>query len=132
MIPHNSPSCGDEEVHAATTVLQSGWLAQGAEVEAFENTLCELLGLPSGHAVAVSSGSAALFLALWVLNAKGKRVAFPVYVCSALRNAVTLAGAEELLLDVLEGSPNIDSNCAQNSQADILIAPHMYGLPIDL
>lgn len=132
MIPHNKPTLGDEELQAAARVLDSGWLAQGAEVEAFENELCEFLGLPAGHAVALASGTAALFMALWVLGAQGKRVAFPVYACSALRNAVAMAGGNELLLDVRKGSPNIDPDDAKHLAPDLLIAPHMFGLPIDL
>lgn len=132
MIPHNRPTLGDEEKQAAARVLDSGWLAQGAEVEAFENELCEFLGLPADHAVALSSGTAALFMALWVLGAQGKRVAFPVYACSALRNAVAMAGGRELFLDVSEGTPNLDLDDAKRLAPDILIAPHMYGLPIDL
>ncbi len=132
MIPHNSPSCGPEEADAAARVIQSGWLAQGAEVEAFENEVCEFLGLPPGHAVALSSGTAALFMALWALDAKDKCVAFPVYVCSALRNAVAMAGAGELLLDVGMDSPNLDPADFDHLAPDILIAPHMYGLPLDI
>lgn len=132
MIPHNSPSCGIEEAAVAARVINSGWLAQGAEVEAFENEVCEFLGLPPGHAVALSSGTAALFMALWALGAKGKRVAFPVYACSALRNAVAMAGGSEILLDVRDDAPNVDLAQAKQLGPDILIAPHMFGLPIDL
>lgn len=131
MIPHNKPTCSVEEAQAAAAVVQSGWLAQGREVEAFENELCEFLGLPAGHAVALSSGTAALYMALWVLGAKERKVAFPVYACSALRNAVAMAGAREVLLDVSNGSPNVDLTEASCCGADILIAPHMYGIPIN-
>ena len=77
-IAHNRPTLGREEKRAAARVLASGWVAQGPEVEAFENELCDHLGLPAGHAVALSSGTAALF-ALWVLGARGKTV---VFLCS--------------------------------------------------
>ncbi|OWW21311.1 hypothetical protein AYR66_19350 [Noviherbaspirillum denitrificans] len=113
-------------------MIQSGWLAQGKEVAAFEDALCEFLGLPAGHAVAVSSGTAALFLALWVLGAKGKPVGLPVYACSALRNAIAMAGGEEILLDTGKGTPNIDLAQATSSKAEIIIAPHMFGIPMDL
>ena len=132
MIPHNKPTLGNEEAEAANRVLASGWLAQGSEVAAFENELCSFLDLPGGHAVALSSGTAALFMGLWVLGARGKVVAFPSYACSALRNAVAMAGANELLLDVADGSPNIDLTRIEASAPEILIAPHMYGLPMDL
>ncbi|CAN5233215.1 DegT/DnrJ/EryC1/StrS family aminotransferase [soil metagenome] len=132
MIPHNKPTLGEEETLAASRVFASGWLAQGMEVEHFENELCAFLGLPAGHAVALSSGTAALFMSLWVLQAKGKCVAFPAYACAALPNAVAMAGATECVLDVAAGSPNLDLQIAARSGADILIAPHMYGLPMDL
>ncbi len=100
MILHNKPTFGKEEEQAAIRVIRSGWVAQGKEVESFENEFCNYLGLPDGHAVALSSGTAALFMALWVLKAKGKKVAFPVYSCSALRNAVAMTGADEILSDI--------------------------------
>jgi perosamine synthetase len=129
MIPHNRPTLGAAEELAAQTVLRSGWVAQGPEVESFENELCASLGLPEGRAVAVSSGTAALFLALEVLGARGQDVAFPVYACSALRNAVAMAGAKENLLDVAPGSPNADP---AKADAPFAILPHMFGIPCDL
>jgi perosamine synthetase len=132
MIPHNRPTLGQEEQAAAARVLASGWVAQGPEVAAFEDEVCTFLGLPVGHAVAVSSGTAALFLALHVLGASGRRVACPVYACSALTNAIALAGASPVLLDTGRDSPNVDPAALAAAKADIAIAPHMFGLPIDL
>ena len=132
MIPHNKPTISEEEHVAVHRVLDSGWLAQGSEVESFENELCEFLGLPLGHAVAFSSCSVAHYFALWVLSASGKTVAFPVYVSRVLRGAVAMSGGIESLLDVESNSPNIDLGLARAISPDILIAPHMYGLPINL
>ena len=132
IIAHNRPTLGIEEEQAAVRVIRSGWLAQGKEVETFENEFCDFLGIPHGHAVAVSSGTAALFLALWVLGAQGREVAFPVYACSALRNAVAMAGAYEMLLDTAPDSPNIDVNVIAKRGAGIAIVPHMFGLPVDI
>lgn len=131
MISHNKPTLGKEEEEAALRVIRSGWLAQGHQVNAFEDEFCQFLNLPQGHAVAVSSGTAALFLALWAVNAKNKIVAFPVYACSALRNAVSMAGAKEYLVDVAESSPNIDLEHVRESKPDIIILPHMFGIPVD-
>lgn len=132
MIPHNRPTLGLEEQAAAARVLASGWVAQGPEVEAFENELCRFFGLPSGHAVAVSSGSAALFLALWALDGKNKRVGLPVYACAALRNAVGLVGGQCIYLDCEKGSPNVDVAAVEKTAVDILIAPSMFGIPVNL
>jgi perosamine synthetase len=130
MIPHNRPTLGPEEQSAAARVLASGWVAQGAEVEAFENELCRFLGLPLGHAVAVSSGTAALTLALLALGAKSRRIGLPVYSCAALRNAVAFAGGESVYLDCGQGRVNVDTSTAASSDIDILIAPSMFGIPI--
>ena len=131
MIPHNKPTLGKEEEEAALRVIRSGWLVQGHQVNAFEDEFCQFLNLPHGHAVAVSSGTAALFLALWAVNANNKTVAFPVYACSALRNAVSMAGAKEYLVDVAEGLPNIDFENVRENKPDIAILPHMFGIPVD-
>jgi len=118
---------GIEEEQEAIRVIRSGWLAQGSEVENFENEFCDFLRIPRGRAVAVSSGTAALYLALLSLHAEGKTVSYPAYTCSALRNATVLAGGNSLLTDSQTDSPNM--NLSNVHSADIIIIPHMYGIP---
>lgn len=132
MIPHNRPTLGIEEEQAALRVIKSGWVAQGKEVKSFEDEVCGSLGLAKNHAVAVSSGTAALFLALKVLKAESRKVAYPVYACSALRNAAAMAGAKDIIIDTDIDSPNIDMEAFNKSGANIVIVPHMFGLPIKL
>lgn len=132
MIPHNRPTLGIEEEQAALRVIKSGWVAQGKEVKSFEDEVCGFLGLAKNHAVAVSSGTAALFLALKVLKAESRKVAYPVYACSALRNAAAMAGAKDIIIDTDIDSPNIDMEAFNKSGANIVIVPHMFGLPIKL
>jgi perosamine synthetase len=132
VIEHNKPTLGKQEQQAVSKVLESGYVAQGLEVKKFEDEFCDFLGLPEQHAVALSSGTSALFVALWSLNAKNKSIAMPVYVCSALRNAVAMAQAKEVLLDNAVDSPNICLNQLQKSNADIAIVPHMFGLPNEI
>ena len=132
MIPHNKPTLDIEEEQAAQKVVRSGWLVQSSEVENFEREFCHFLGLPEEHTVAVTSGTAALFLALWALQADEKRVAFPAYVCSSLRHAVAMAGGVEVLLDSSPDSPNLNPSQLEQEETDLAIIPHLYGLPIDL
>lgn len=131
MIFHNKPSLGTDEQAAAARVLASGWVAQGAEVDAYESELCQFFGLPEGHAVVVSSGSSALYLALWALNAREARVGVPVYSCAALRNAISMIGGQPVYFDCTRGGPNLDFAQVGLSNIDILLAPSMYGIPID-
>ena len=130
-IPHNKPTLDHEEEESAIRVLRSGCLTQGDEVKMFENEFCKFLGLDEGHAVALSSGTASLFLSLWALNAKNKKISFPSYVCSALSNSVEMIGGNENLIDSSPNSPNVDLKSLQKSNFDIAIIPHMYGIPID-
>lgn len=132
IVPHNRPTFGNEEISAAKRVLESGWVAQGKEVAAFEDEFCAFLGLPAGHAVAVSSGSSALYLALYVCGAAGKPVLQPAYACAAIRNASVLCGSKPLFADNAVGEPNVDRASLLESSQGITIAVHMYGIPIDL
>ena len=132
MIPHNRPTLGLEEEAAALRVIRSGWVAKGKEVEYFENEFCEFIGLPKGHAAAVSSGTAALFLALVMSRGKGKNVASPGYVCSALRNAVDMSEGKNVLVDIENNSPNMDLEKLFKENPQIAIIPHMFGIPINL
>ena len=129
MISHNKPTISKDDKKAISNVLSSGWLAQGKEVKLFEDELCEFFNIPSGHALAVSSGSSALYLALWVLNAKNKNIGSSVYACAALRNAIGLAGGVPYYFDCGKNSPNIEIRYIKKNLIDILIAPSIFGIP---
>ena len=132
MIPHNLPTIGNEEEVAALRVLRSKQLSQNIEVELFENEFCDYLGLPHGSAVALSNGTSALFLALEILGAKERKILFPGYVCSALRNAVSMTGGIEDIVDVEINSPNVNTKMIKCNSPHIAIIPHMYGIPIQI
>ncbi|MGM8213368.1 DegT/DnrJ/EryC1/StrS family aminotransferase [Virgibacillus sp. W0430] len=131
-IPHNQPTLGEEETKAAKNVVTSGWLAQGKEVKKFEDEVCAFLGISRDCAVAVSSGTAALYLSLWALDIVGESVAFPGYVCSAIRNAVFLAGGKEILVDTHKDHPNVNLDQLLNTGSKFGVVPHMFGTPQDL
>lgn len=132
LIPHNRPTFNHEETRAARRVIKSGWVAQGEKVEEFEEKFCEYMGLPRGHAVAVSSGSAALYIAILGLEAKGQRVGLPVYTCAAVNNAVTLAGSESIFIDNSTEGPNLDISIADEAELHTLIAVSTFGIPVSL
>lgn len=129
MIPHNKPTLGPKETAAAERVLRSGWLSQGKEVEAFENEVCEFLGFGQGQAVAVSSGSAALYTALMASNTHGKQIAAPAYSCRSLWNSIELSGGSPNWLDTKKNSPAVSSANMQATSARRVIVAHMFGIP---
>lgn len=130
-IVHNRPTLEIEEERAAINTLRSGWIAQGSEVEKCENDFCEFLNISKGSAVAVSSGTAALYLSLLALDAEGKKIAFPTYVCSAVRHADTLAKGKQVLQDSSLASPNMKLPVSR-LLSNISIVPHMYGIPQEI
>lgn len=121
-VPHSAPVIGEEEIDAVARVLRSGRLAQGPEVELFEEEGAAFVGRTFG--VAVSSGTAALHLALEVLCPRG-RVALPSYGCASLLTAVDLAEAKPVLCDT-RADFNINPDTVP-SDVGAAIVPHLFG-----
>ncbi len=134
MIPHSRPTLDQDDVDAIGRVLVSGQVAQGGEVRRFEETLASLIGV--GGAVAVSSGTAALHLALLALEiGAGDEVVIPSFVCPALLNAVRYVGAVPVPADINGETFNIDvRDLARRltKKTKAVIVPHMFGLPADI
>src|SRR3989442_276377 len=98
LIPHSRPTVSEGDVEHVARVVRSGGLAQGPEVAAFEGELAARRNVKA--AAAVSSGSAALELALRALGVgAGDEVIIPTYVCDALHHAVTRCHARPVLAD---------------------------------
>lgn len=133
-IPHSRPTLGRNEKKAVARVVDSGMLAQGVEVLALEDEMAGML--QRRHAVAVSSGTAALHLALAALGVgPGDRVAMPSYACTALLHAVSLSGAAPLLTDVDPSTFNLDPDDLGRRltrRVKAVIVPHMFGLPAEI
>ena len=133
MILHNKPYVSKSELNAAKNVLKSKNLSLNFQTRLFEKELSKFLKISDDNVVVCSSGSAALYLALWAVDASNKNVAYPSYVCGAVRNAVNLINAKHNILDIYsENSPNLNKETIQKSKSKICIVPHMYGVPIDL
>ncbi len=116
---------------AVLEVLNSGYVAQGTEVESFEQELSAFTGIP--YSVLVNSGTTAIYLALYALNVgKDDEVVLPTYVCSALLNAIHMIGAKPVLVDVNDQDFNIDWEKVDdkiNSNTKAIIVPHIHGVP---
>jgi perosamine synthetase len=115
-------------------VVRCGWVAAGPEVAAFERELARRLGTEA--AVAVSSGSAALELALRALGVgAGDEVLIPTYVCDALHHAVSRTGATPVLVDADRATLSLaaaDARARLTPRTRAIVVPHAFGLAADL
>lgn len=128
MIPHSKPSLGAEEAEAVRQVVESGFVAGGPQVSAFEKELSEYFGVKG--AVACSSGTAALHLSLIGLGAdENTTVHIPSYVCIALWNAAKYCQTKISLCDVDDKLGNLEVRevIARGKPGDIILLPHMFG-----
>src|SRR5574340_1583097 len=134
MIPHSRPTLDEEEIAAVARVLSSGYITQGNEVLRFEKELARRVG--AGGAAAVSSGTAALHLALAALEiGAGDEVIIPSFVCTALLNAIRYVRATPILADIHLETFNIDCRDVKrrlSKRTKAVIVPHMFGLPADI
>ena len=126
------PDTGADEAAAVAEVLESGMLTMGdkvAELEAGLAAACEV-----EHAVAVSSGTAALHLAVLALGiGPGDEVVVPAYTFPATANVVALAGATPVLVDVDPATNNIDPAKVEVTPRTKAIMPvHLFGRPARL
>jgi perosamine synthetase len=120
---------------AVSASLDSLWLAPGSQTEAFEAAICEYHG-HGFSAVALSSGTAALFLALYGLGVgENDEVLIPSYSCSALLNAIHMVGGQPIVVDVDPASWNISATAAAaavTSRTRALIVTHAFGVPAEI
>jgi perosamine synthetase len=134
VIPVIRPWLGPEEAEAAAAVVASGWVAQGPRVAEFEARFAEATS--TGHAVAVSSCTAALHLALVVAGAGPRdEVIVPSLSFIATTNAVRYVGATPVFADVdpmtLNLTPaSVEPNLTDRTRAVILV--DQAGIPADL
>jgi len=133
-IPHSRPSLGETETRAVAEVVRSGWVAQGDQVAAFEDTMAKVTG--QAHGVAVSSGTAALYLALMALGIGSRdEVIIPSYACTALLQAVRQAGARPVPVDIDAATYNLShaaTTRAITARTKAVIVVHSFGLPADV
>lgn len=99
MLRLSTPSIDESVIEAVNAVLRSGQLVYGVQGQRFEAELQDFLGVR--HAIVVSSGTAALHLALVALGiGPGDAVLIPDFTFPATGNVVRLVGARPVLVDV--------------------------------
>jgi dTDP-4-amino-4,6-dideoxygalactose transaminase len=99
-VPLADVSVDDEVLAAASDAVSSGWWSMGPRVEAFEDAFAEYCG--ASHAVAVSSGSAALHLALLAVGCGDKdEVVLPSLNFVAAANGIRHVGGAPVFCDIV-------------------------------
>src|SRR5437879_3327881 len=133
-VPMARPLLGPEEAAAAARVLASGWVMQGPEVEAFEREFGAFVGAP--RAVAVSSGTAALHLALLAVGVRaGDEVVTVSHSFIATANSVRHCGATPVFVDIDVATYNMDAaliEAAIGPRTRAILCVHQMGMPCDV
>jgi perosamine synthetase len=131
MIPHSRPALGKQEKDACLKVLDSLHIAQGEKVEEFEALFCRTT--ERRYAIAVSSGTAALHLALLGLEiSQADEVLCPSFTCVALLHALDAVGAKPVLVDIDLQDFNISVSELKRKisrKTKAVIVPHAFGRP---
>ncbi|MCG6941447.1 MAG: DegT/DnrJ/EryC1/StrS family aminotransferase [Thiohalocapsa sp.] len=128
------PSFGEKEATAVAEVVRSGYVNEGPQTARFTTQVSEFLG--SRFAVATNSGTVALFLALRACGVgPGDEVLVPDLTFVATANAVVLAGAEPVCVDVREQDLNIDPDLVEQTvgpATKAIVPVHVNGRPADM
>jgi dTDP-4-amino-4,6-dideoxygalactose transaminase len=126
------PDVGERELAEVAGVFESGMLTMGPKVGEFEAEIARLCEVE--HALAVTSGTAALHLAVLALGlAPGDEVLVPAYTFPATANVVALSGLKPVLVDVDPETMNIDpSKIEVGPRTKLLLGVHLFGRPLPL
>jgi perosamine synthetase len=133
-VPIARPSFGHLEEEAVVEVLRSGWVSQGPRVAEFERQFAGYVG--AAHAVAVSSCTTALHLALVAAGVKpGDEVICPSLSFIATANAIVYAGATPVFVDIDRSTYNLDPTRIEESitpRTRAILLVHQIGLPCSI
>jgi perosamine synthetase len=130
-IPLSSPDISEAEIAAVSAVLRTPRLSLGDRLSEFESALASYS--ESSHCVAVSSGTAALHLALLVVGLQaGDEVIVPSFAFIAVANVVRYVGAIPVFVDIDERTLNLSPaavEAAITTKTRAIIVVHTFGVP---
>jgi dTDP-4-amino-4,6-dideoxygalactose transaminase len=134
MIPISLPLLGEEEKRAVLETIDSGQLAQGRRVKAFEEAFAAVCGVR--HAIATSSGTTALHAAVLAHGiGPGDEVITTPFTFIASANAAIFVGARPVFVDIDERTYNIDPGrieAAISPRTKAILPVHLFGNPCDM
>jgi perosamine synthetase len=133
-LPYGRQTVDEDDVRAVVSALRSGWLTTGPQVPAFERAVAAAVGAP--HAVAVSSGTAALHAAAFAAGiGPGDEVVVPALTFAASANAVLYEGGVPVFADVRRDTLCVDPADAAariTARTRAVVAVDYAGQPADL
>lgn len=133
-IPLSLPDIAQAEIDAVTAVLRTPHLSLGPELTRFEAALADYHGV--AHAVAVSSGTAGLHLALLTLGiGTGDEVIVPSFTFIAVANAVVQAGATPVFAEIDRVTLNLDPASVEEAitaRTRAILVVHTFGVPAEM
>lgn len=134
-IPVNEPVLSREAKANVMEALETVWISSsGGFVRKFEEQFAEYLGVE--YAVAVSSGTAALHIALLSLEiGPGDEVIVPAFTMGASWLAVLYVGAKPVFVDCTPDTFNVDTSKIEDvitSNTRAIMPVHIYGHPADM
>ena len=134
LIPYGKHSLSSSDVDEVVKTLRSGHLTQGPKISELENKICKLVGCK--YAVAVSSCTAGMHIALSAVNVKKKQVLLPPITFVSTANVVLMNDLKPKFIDIDLNSANLDLdkiihfNNLKNVGA--IIPVHFGGNPVDI
>ncbi len=136
-IPIAAPDLGAAESDRVKSVIMSGMVADGPTVREFESAFADYCD--ADYAVATSNGTTALHAAFEALGiGSGDRVITTPFSFVASANAIRLAGAEPVFVDIDPDTYNLDPDAVaerlddEGERIDAILAVHLYGLPANI
>ena len=133
-IPLSAPDITEAEIEGVTAVLRTNSLSLGPKLEEFEESLAAFHRMP--EAIAVSSGTAALHLAIRALGiGEGDEVIVPSFTFVAVANAVLYERATPVFVDIDSVTLNVDPARVAGAitvRTRAIIVVHTFGVPAEM
>lgn len=135
-IVFGQPMLDDAEIQEVIATLDSRWLGTGPRVARFEQAFANYRRVPTGHAAAVNSGTAALHLSLLASGVSvGDEVIVPAMTFCASVNAIINSGATPVLADVDRETMNLDPSDIESritERTRAILPVHFAGRPCNM
>lgn len=133
MIPVFRPSYGEEEVEALREIFKTGWIGLGPKTKEFEERFAEYIGVK--YAIGVNSATAALHLALKVIDIEGGEVITTPMTFISTNHSILYNNAIPVFADIEEDTLNISVDGIQKlitSRTKAILAVHYGGHACDM